>query len=64
MPLPACGASSALRARRLTPFATPHNGNASDGRMFETVNFDGKPNDAAGNRKRAANEPLSEITQI
>jgi hypothetical protein len=52
------------RARGSTLLAIPHNGNASDGRMFETVRFDGRPIDAAYNRTRAANEPLYEITQI
>jgi hypothetical protein len=52
------------RARGSTLFAIPHNGNASDGRMFETVKFDGKPIDAAYIKTRAANEPLYEITQI
>jgi hypothetical protein len=52
------------RAKGSTLFAIPHNGNASDGRMFELVKFDGKPIDAAYNKKRAANEPLYEITQI
>jgi hypothetical protein len=52
------------RAKGSTLFAIPHNGNASDGRMFETVKFDGKPIDAAYNKTRAANEPLYEITQI
>jgi hypothetical protein len=53
-----------LRTRGATLLAIPHNGNASDGRMFETVKFDGQPIDAAYNRTRAANEPLYEITQI
>lgn len=52
------------RAKGSTLFAIPHNGNASDGRMFETVKFDGQPIDAAYNATRAANEPLYEITQI
>jgi len=52
------------RARGSTLLAIPHNGNASDGRMFETVKLDGKPIDAAYNKTRAANEPLYEITQI
>ena len=47
-----------------TLLAIPHNANASDGRMFELVKFDGKPIDAAYNKTRAANEPLYEITQI
>ncbi len=53
-----------LRANGSTLLAIPHNGNASDGRMFELVKFDGKPIDAAYNKTRAANEPLYEITQI
>ncbi len=52
------------RAKGSTLFAIPHNGNASDGRMFELTKFDGKPIDAAYNKTRAANEPLYEITQI
>ena len=52
------------RARGSALFAIPHNGNASDGRMFELVKFDGKPIDAAYNKTRAENEPLYEITQI
>jgi Protein of unknown function (DUF3604) len=54
----------AQRAKGSTLFAIPHNGNASDGRMFELVKYDGKPIDAAYNSTRAANEPLYEITQI
>jgi hypothetical protein len=53
-----------LRAKGATLLAIPHNGNASDGRMFELVKFDGKPLDAAYNRTRATHEPLYEITQI
>ena len=53
-----------LRSKGATLFAIPHNGNASDGRMFETVKFDGKPIDATYNQTRAKNEPLYEITQI
>ncbi|MUV15768.1 DUF3604 domain-containing protein [Noviluteimonas gilva] len=52
------------RKRGSTLLAIPHNGNASDGRMFELVKFDGKPIDAAYNATRAENEPLYEITQI
>jgi hypothetical protein len=53
-----------LRAKGSTLLAIPHNGNASDGRMFELVKFDGKPLDAAYNKTRATHEPLYEITQI
>lgn len=52
------------RAKGSTLFAIPHNGNASDGRMFELTRFDGEPIDAAYNAARARNEPLYEITQI
>jgi len=52
------------RAKGATLLAIPHNGNASDGRMFELAKFDGKPLDAAYNATRAENEPLYEITQI
>jgi hypothetical protein len=52
------------RAKGSTLFAIPHNGNASDGLMFDLVKRDGKPIDAAYNKTRAENEPLYEITQI
>ena len=52
------------RAKGSTLFAIPHNGNSSDGRMFELTRFNGKPLDAAYNKTRATNEPLYEITQI
>ena len=54
----------AQRTNGATLLAIPHNANASDGRMFELVKFDGKPIDAAYNKTRAANEPLYEISQI
>jgi hypothetical protein len=52
------------RAKGSTVLAIPHNGNASDGLMFDTVKRNGQPIDAAYNKTRAANEPLYEITQI
>ena len=52
------------RAAGSTLLAIPHNGNASDGRMFELRKFDGKPIDAAYIAARAKNEPLYEISQI
>lgn len=54
----------AQRARGSTLLAIPHNGNASDGRMFETVKFDGTPIDSQWMATRARNEPLYEISQI
>ena len=53
-----------LRAKGSTLLAIPHNGNASDGLMFELVKSDGKPIDADYNKARASNEPLYEISQI
>ena len=52
------------RAKGSTLFAIPHNGNASDGLMFDLVKRNGQPIDAAYNKTRADNEPLYEITQI
>jgi len=52
------------RAKGSTLFAIPHNANASDGLMFDTVKRNGQPIDAAYNKTRADNEPLYEITQI
>ena len=52
------------RAKGSALFAIPHNGNASDGLMFDLMKRDGTPIDAAYNQTRAANEPLYEITQI
>jgi hypothetical protein len=54
----------AQRSAGSTLLAIPHNGNASDGRMFELKRFNGQPLDAAYNRTRAKNEPLYEISQI
>jgi len=44
--------------------AIPHNSNMSDGAMFDTVDSDGKPFTAAYAKRRLANEPLAEITQV
>ncbi len=54
----------AQRGAGSTLLAIPHNGNASDGRMFELTRFNGQPIDAAYNAARAKNEPLYEISQI
>jgi hypothetical protein len=54
----------AQRGRGSTLLAIPHNGNASDGRMFEMLKFNGEPIDAAWVAARAKNEPLYEISQI
>jgi hypothetical protein len=43
--------------------AIPHNGNASGGRMYDEVAFDGSALDAAYATLRNQNEPISEIIQ-
>jgi hypothetical protein len=42
----------------------PHNSNISKGRMFATVDYDGRPLTAEYARLRAAWEPIAEVTQI
>jgi len=44
--------------------AIPHNGNMSNGRMFEEQEFDGSPMNPEWAQMRAKYEPLYEITQI
>ncbi len=44
--------------------AIPHNGNLSNGFMYSTETFDGKPMDRAYAEARASHEPLLEATQI
>ena len=44
--------------------AIPHNGNLSNGRMFETVDFAGNPLTRKYAETRAQYEPLLEITQM
>ena len=43
--------------------AIPHNGNLSNGRMFELMKFDGSPLDRAYAEMRALREPVVEVTQ-
>lgn len=44
--------------------AIPHNGNGSDGLMYQTSRLNGQPMDKLYGELRARNEPLTEITQI
>lgn len=52
------------RQKGISVLAIPHNGNMSDGFMYQTTTFDGKPitKDYADQRMR--NEPINEVVQI
>ena len=52
------------RDRGMKLFAVPHNSNGSKGQMFEAVDNNGKPLDAAYATRRASMEPLIEMMQI
>lgn len=52
------------RAQGMDVFAIPHNGNVSDGRMYDSVMFDGRPMTEDYARRRNALEPISEIFQV
>ncbi|MGB0288402.1 DUF3604 domain-containing protein [Aequoribacter sp.] len=58
---------SALEAQRkqgLDNIAIPHNGNVSNGRMYETTTYLGEPITPEYAERRIANEPISEIFQV
>ena len=52
------------RANGMEAFAIPHNGNVSDGLMYDSVMYDGDTMDADYARVRMENEPLSEMFQV
>jgi len=53
----------ANRKRGIEALAIPHNGNASNGLMYDWNDSDGRPIDQGYAMRRALNEPLSEISQ-
>lgn len=57
-------ALEAQRRQGMDNFAIPHNGNVSDGRMYDRVMFDGEAMDSEYARRRMLNEPISEIFQV
>jgi hypothetical protein len=54
---------SKIRQQGYEALAIPHNGNASNGLMYDWTTLKGKPIDEAYAELRAANEPLSEVAQ-
>ena len=54
---------SKIRAQGFEALAIAHNGNASNGLMYDWTTLKGKPIDEAFAELRVANEPLSEIAQ-
>ncbi len=51
------------RTQGLDCFAIPHNGNVSNGLMYAPTNYRGDPIDERYARRRALNEPLTEMIQ-
>lgn len=51
------------RAEGMEALSIPHNGNGSDGTLFERTMWNGQPIDRAYAELRSRNEPLVEITQ-
>jgi hypothetical protein len=52
-----------IRKQGHEAIAIPHNGNASNGLMYDWTTLDGRPIDRAYAELRQANEPLSEMSQ-
>lgn len=53
----------ANRAKGIEALAIPHNGNASNGLMYDWLDSDRRPIDESYAQRRMVNEPLSEIVQ-
>lgn len=54
---------SKIRGEGFDALAIPHNGNASNGLMYDWTTLKGRPIDEAYAELRAANEPVSEVAQ-
>lgn len=52
------------RSKGMDNIAIPHNGNVSNGLMYQKQDFAGKALDATYANRRMANEPISEILQV
>ncbi|HEX5005911.1 MAG TPA: DUF3604 domain-containing protein, partial [Hyphomonadaceae bacterium] len=52
------------RARGIEALSISHNGNGSNGTMYERTKWNGQPIDRAWAELRARNEPLTEVTQV
>ena len=52
------------RSRGIEGLIIPHNGNMSNGIMYDWTDSDGRPIDEAYARRRLLNEPVSEIAQM
>ncbi len=52
------------REQGMDNFAIPHNGNVSDGVMYDSVMFDGEAMNSNYAQRRMLNEPISEIYQV
>ncbi len=52
------------RSLGMESFAIPHNGNVSDGRMYDQVMFDGVAMNGDYAARRMRNEPISEMFQV
>jgi hypothetical protein len=52
------------RALGMESLAIPHNGNGSNGTMFERTKWNGQPVDREWAELRLRNEPLAEVTQV
>ena len=57
-------ALDAQREQGMRVMAIPHNGNLSNGLMYDRAQFDGQPLTAEYSAMRLRNEPVSEILQI